>query len=62
MARGLRDRVSTTSRGRQLDDVNLARKLGAAIEWQAWAATIDEPTGTAAPTLKEALTGWSAHP
>jgi hypothetical protein len=24
----------------------------------AWAATVDEPTDTAAPTLREALSGW----
>ncbi len=28
----------------------------------AWAATIDEPTGTAAPALREALSGWFGTP
>ena len=28
----------------------------------AWAATIDEPTDTAAPALREALTGWFGTP
>jgi hypothetical protein len=28
----------------------------------AWAATIDEPTGTAAPTLYEALSRWLGTP
>ncbi|MER6002590.1 FAD-dependent monooxygenase [Nonomuraea angiospora] len=28
----------------------------------AWAATIDEPTGTAAPALREALSGWFGKP
>ncbi|WP_431912597.1 FAD-dependent monooxygenase [Nonomuraea jabiensis] len=28
----------------------------------AWAATIDEPAGTAAPTLREALSGWFGTP
>ena len=28
----------------------------------AWAATIDEPTDTAAPALREALSGWFGSP
>jgi hypothetical protein len=28
----------------------------------AWAATIDEPTDTAAPTLRQALSGWFGKP
>jgi hypothetical protein len=28
----------------------------------AWAATTDEPAGTAAPSLEKALTGWFGTP